>query len=133
MKNLIKLLFIFLFACNQSNNEFEKPDNALDAGREFIQQSLQGKIGSASQYMLQDEDNKFWLNKWNEEFNKLSEQEKASYAQASIVITNVQETVPDSITVISFSNSYKKVPQKLKVVKYRGNWLVDFKHTFSEN
>lgn len=133
MKYLISLfLIITLFSCQESE-EFKQPENALDAGREFIQYSLQGKFTTANKYMLQDEENQYWLSKWSAEFNKITEQEKASYYKASINIAEVADVVKDSVTVISFSNSYKKVPQKIKVIKKNGNWLVDFKYTFSGN
>jgi len=129
----IALVSLSIFACTNKEDEYHKPENSLDAGREFIQQSLKGKFTVASQYMLQDKDNQYWLTKWQEEFNKISEQEKASYGKASINIAEVNDVVPDSVTIISFSNSYKNVPQKLKVVKYNGDWKVDFKYTFSGN
>jgi hypothetical protein len=134
MKYLVLLMgFVFLFACKNKNEEYHKPEDALDAGREFIQQSLQGHFTVAKQYMLQDEENNYWLSKSSEEFNKLSEQEKAGYSKSSINIKEVAEVVKDSVTVISYSNSYKNRPSKIKVVKYNGDWLVDFKYTFSGN
>jgi len=131
--SLILMAFLLLFSCKNEEDEYHQPESAIDAGREFIQHSLKGRFNTANQYMLQDEDNQFWLAKWSQEFNKASEQEKASYAKASINIAEVSDVVPDSVTIISFSNSYKKVPQKLKVVKYNGIWQVDFKYTFSGN
>ena len=134
MKNrLIVVGLLILFACKSREDEFHEPENALDAGREFIQLSLQGKFNSASRYMLADNDNIFWLDKWSKDFSKISEQEKASFAKSSINIAEVDDAVPDSVTVIVFSNSFKKTPQKIKVVKYNGHWKVDFKYTFSEN
>ena len=125
-------LFLF-FACKSKEDQYHEPENALDAGREFIQLSLQGKFNSANSYMLADNDNTFWLDKWSKDFSKISEEEKASFAKASINIAEVADVVPDSVTVIVFSNSYKKTPQKIKVVKYNGHWKVDFKYTFSGN
>jgi hypothetical protein len=124
---------LFLFSCKNEDDDYHKPENALDAGREFIQQSLKGKFSTANRYMLQDEDNQFWLSKSIQTFNKYSEQEKTSFSKASIVITEVTDVIADSVTIINFSNSYRKIPQKLKVVKYKGDWLVDFKYTFSGN
>src|SRR4051812_23546189 len=112
---LVIVLSLSLFACTNKEDEYHKPDNALDAGREFIEQSLKGRFSTANKYMLQDQDNQYWLTKWSEEFNKVSEQEKASYAKASINISEIDDVIPDSVTVINFSNSYKKIPQKLKV------------------
>jgi len=134
MKYLVLLSSVFLlFACKNKNEEYHKPEDALDAGREFIQQSLAGHFNAAKQYMLQDEENNYWLSKWSQEFNNLSEQERAGYNKASINILEVADVVKDSIMVISYTNSYKKRPQKIKVVKYNGDWLVDFKYTFSGN
>jgi hypothetical protein len=130
---LIILAFLFLFSCKNQDEEFHQPENALDAGREFIQQSLKGKFNVAARYMLPDEDNQYWLGKVSQDFNKKSEQEKTAYSKASITISEVNDVVPDSVTIISFSNSYKNAPQKVKVVKYNGEWRVDFKYTFSGN
>ncbi len=134
MKNWLLIAgLLLLFACKNKEDQYHEPENALDAGREFIQLSLQGKFNSASRYMLADNDNTFWLDKWSKDFSKISEEEKASFAKASINIAEVDDVVADSVTVIVFSNSYKKMPQKLKVVKYDGHWKVDFKYTFSGN
>jgi hypothetical protein len=133
MKYLLIVLSLLLFSCTNEADEYHPPENALDAGREFIQQSLKGKFITAGKYMLQDKENQYWLSKWNEEFNKISEQEKASYGKASINISEVTDAIPDSVTIISFSNSFKKTPQKIKVIKYNEEWKVDFKYTFSGN
>ncbi len=135
----MKYLFIFLlsataFSCSsKKDEEFDKAENALDAGREFIQYSLQGKFNTANKYMLQDDENQYWLGKWSKDFNSISAQEKAAYNKASINISEVDDVKADSVTIIKFSNSYRKVPQVIKVVKYKGEWLVDFKYTFSGN
>jgi len=128
---LILLSIVRLFSCK--NNEYQQPDNALDAGRSFIEMALKGKFNTARQYMLQDEENGYWLNKWMEEFNKSSEQDKAGYAAASINILEIEDVVADSVTIIHFTNSYRKLPKKLKVMKSSGKWVVDFKYTFSGN
>src|SRR3954468_10218713 len=134
MKNtLILLALLCFFSCKNSGDEYHRPESAIDAGREFIQQSLQGKFNKANKYMLQDEDNQFWLAKATKEFNKLSEQDKTGYNKAAITIFEVNDVVADSVTVISYSNSYKKRPLKVKVVKVNGEWKVDFKYTFSGN
>lgn len=130
---LILLAALFFFSCRNEDDEYHKPENALDAGREFIQQSLKGKFNTAGKYMLQDEDNKFWLSKSSETFNKKSEQERASFNKASINIAEVSDVVPDSVTLIKFSNSVTNVPQKIKIIRYNGDWLVDFKYTFADS
>ncbi len=134
MKYLLLLsTILFLFSCRNNDEEYHKPENALDAGREFIYNSLKGRFSTAKKYMLQDEENLYWLNKWSTDFNKISEQEKNGYSKASININEVADVVPDSVTIISYTNSYRNRPQKIKVIKYNGDWVVDFKYTFSGN
>ena len=82
--------------------------------------------------MLLDDENVYWLNKVSTDYNKLSEQDKTGLSQSSININEVAD-ITDSVTVINYSNSYKKRSQKVKVIKRNGEWLVDFKYTFSGN
>jgi hypothetical protein len=134
MKTALLLFgFLFLLSCNNKEDEYHKPESALDAGREFIDNSLKGRFNTAKKYMLQDDENLYWFNKSSTEFNKISEQEKAGYSKASINISEVSEVVADSLTIINYSNSYSKRPSKVRVVKYKGEWVVDFKYTFSGN
>jgi hypothetical protein len=131
MQKLILAALVFLISCNDKS-EYKKPENALEAGREFIDNSLKGRFNTAKKYMLADEENIYWLNKVSTDYNKLSEQDKAGLSQASININEVAD-VSDSVTVINYSNSFKKRSQNVKVVKHKGDWLVDFKYTFSGN
>jgi hypothetical protein len=56
MKYLLAIvsLTLLLFSCKNQDEEYHKPESALDAGREFIQQSLKGKFVLANKYMLQE-------------------------------------------------------------------------------
>jgi hypothetical protein len=83
--------------------------------------------------MLLDEENLYWLGKTVQNYNRYSEQDKTGFSKASININEVSDVVPDSVTIISYSNSYRNRPQKVKVVKHNGEWVVDFKYTFSGN
>lgn len=133
MKKLLVALFCFLvLACNQNKKDYETPENALDAGRLFIEHSLKGEFTTARRYMLQDKENLYWLDKVSKDYNEFSEKDKAGFSGASIKINEVAD-VSDSITVINYSNSYRNRSQKVKVIRYSGNWLVDFKYTFSGN
>ncbi|WP_207494319.1 hypothetical protein [Aridibaculum aurantiacum] len=126
------VLVVVFFAC-KNKDEYSRPENALDAGRQFIEYSLKGKFNQAKQYMLNDEENNYWLAKWSQEFSKINEQEKTAFSTASINILEISDVVADSVTIIHYSNSYKNVPQKIKVVKFNNDWVVDFKYTFSGN
>lgn len=123
---------LVLTACGNNADEYKKPTSAIDAFREFVGQSLKGHFNTAQKYMLPDEENQQWLDQVNKDYNQRSAQEKAGLSTASINIAEVA-AVNDTVTVISFSNSYFNKPQKIKVIKRNDEWWVDFKYTFSGN
>ncbi len=132
MKRAVSIIILtLLFACGNESGEYKTPENGLDAGREFIDQSLKGHFSTARKYMLPSEENNYWFDKVSKDYNQYSEQEKNGYSNASINIIEVADVVADSMTIIDYSNSYIKRPQKLKVIKYNGEWKVDLSYTFS--
>jgi hypothetical protein len=57
MNRVILFLGILLSACNGNPKNYQKAENALDAGREFIGACLQGDFSKASYLMVQNEVN----------------------------------------------------------------------------
>ncbi len=132
MKKMIFLLLPFLLpACNNAS-QYPPAENALDAGREFIDGCLKGAFDKAGFYMLPDDTNKQDLEKIKQTYSTRNKSDRTQYEQASIIIENV-DNVSDSITIINYKNSFDKIARKVKVVKQNGNWLVDFKYTFDGN
>jgi hypothetical protein len=133
-----KWLFIFLcfftIACNENETEYPNAENALDAGREFVDGCLKGNFDKARAYMLPDDKNIDLLNNLEIDFNRKSKEDRNLYKDASINIDGVEE-LNDSTTIINYRNSYDKIARKLKVVKENKekDWWVDFKYTFSGN
>ena len=50
-----------------------------------------------------------------------------------ILLIDSTQQLSDSVTIITYSNTYKNKPSKLKMVKKNNEWLVDFKYTFNSN
>ncbi len=132
--NRIKLFFFSIMisftACNNSP-EVKKTD-PLESGRGFIEASLKGDYNEAKKYLLQDSTNIEYFNGLKDFNSKRSKEEKEGYSDANILIDST-EKISDSITIISYSNTYKKKPSKLKMVRKNNEWLVDFKYTFTGN
>lgn len=120
----------YLVSCNSGENTTKKAESALDAGREFVRASLDGKYNTAAYFLLKDSVNLHLLGRWEENYKESSRTEREQFKKARILINSV-ESVNDSTTILNFSNSFKKQPQTLKVVKQEGEWVVDFKYTFS--
>jgi len=128
--SLVSIIFLFLGSC--SLNDTVKRDEPLDAGREFINASLKGNYDQAKKYLLPDSLNLEYFNV-QESFNKrLGSQEKEGYKNANIIIDSIQN-ISDSVTIINYSNTFKKTPDKIKLVRVNKEWFVDFKYTFSGN
>lgn len=133
MKSILIILTaatITFLGCNQKNQvDLSDP---LESGRGFIDASLKGDYIKAENYLLKDSTNMEYLNGLRE-FNKNSTKiERQNYSEANIIIDSIKD-VSDSVNIIFYSNTYKKEPTKLKMVKHDKNWLVDFKFTFNEN
>lgn len=128
----IAVLLMILNAGCTSHSAYEKPDDPLEAGRDFIRFALDGNMEKARIFVLSNADNDRLFDKIEKVYRESSQADKENYKQASIIINKV-EKIDDSTTVINFSNSYKKKNQDLKMVKSKGEWWVDFKYTFTGN
>jgi len=126
MKKLsVIFLLCFAIACNYQNS-YKRAEDAQDAGREFIRASLDGDYDKAKFYMMGDSTNKFLLERWKSEYDNLTADEKAKYKDAEIVVLTINKE-NDSVTSYKYFNSYKKDTTTVKVLRVKGEWLVDLK------
>jgi hypothetical protein len=131
-KIIISMLAIILAteACSHSA-EVSKRD-PLESGRGFIESSLKGDYDEAQKYLLQDSINMQFFEGLRDFNSKRSDDEKEGYKNANILIDSTQQ-LSDSVTIITYSNTFKNKPSKLKMIKKNNEWLVDFKYTFNSN
>lgn len=130
MKLLTILSLTFLFACNGNSNN--RPQTAVDTGREFIRASLDGDFTKAESLILKDTQNVQLFESYKLFYNKLPADKKINYQKASYVINKYQD-LNDSTTIINYSNSYMKKPMDIKVARNNNTWEIDFKYTYSGN
>jgi len=133
MKKIIISLSVTIFiitACKHSA-EVNKRD-PLESGRGFIESSLKGNYAEAQKYVLQDSINMEYLNGLKNFYANRSKAEKEGYKDANILIDSTQQ-LSDSVTIITYSNTYKNKPSKLRMIKKNNQWWVDFKYTFTGN
>lgn len=130
-RSIIFLLTALLFSCNDPVG-FRKPEDGLDAGREFVRAVLDGDYKKGELYVIPDEDDLRLYKRYTEYMRKRTGSELIELKQASIIINKVEE-VSDTIQIINYSNSYTQKPMDIKVVKKDGEWWVDFSYTFSGN
>lgn len=127
-------LLIILISCNESNRNIqnESSENDIDAARNFVQAALEGKYDFAEALLLKDSINIEHFNTQKRFYKeRMSEQDKEGYRQASIIIYETRR-ISDSASVLIYANSYKNKKDSLKMVKKNGKWLVDFKYIFKK-
>jgi hypothetical protein len=125
-KFLLPSLIAFLAAACSDPHSFKKAEDAQDAGREFIRASLDGNYEKASFYLYEDSVNQMLLSKWKKDYDQLPEADQKKYKDADILPINIQ-AANDSVTSYTYANTYKKDTTTIKVVRVKGEWLVDLK------
>lgn len=124
-KIIIPSLLVLLAACGDPHS-FKKAEDAQDAGREFIRASLDGNYEKASFYLYADSTNQMMLAKWKKDYDRLDGDEQKKYKDADIMPINIQP-LNDSVTSYTYTNTYKKDTTTVKIVRIKGEWLVDLK------
>jgi len=121
----IYVLFIFLAACAGGN--YEKAENAQDAGREFIKATLEGNHKKARFYMLKDTTNLMLMERQQDNYNHLTMEEKRQHRESNIRPLNIKK-INDSTTSYQYYSTYNpKDTTTISIVRTNGDWLVDLK------
>ncbi len=129
MKAGILLGMIVLFSCN-GKEDYRKADDALDAGRAFIQSSLEGDFSKAAFYLQPDAKNKAILAETEKAYREKDKEGRQQFRTASINIKQVMD-ITSNITLIKYSNSFDTLPHSILVIKQNGEWHVDLTNTLN--
>jgi hypothetical protein len=122
----LSIIFLALFACNEKT--VNKPNTAMDVGRDFIRTTLDGDFKNAEVLLCKDSQNIQTFDSYKNFYDRLPADKKLAYKKASYTINTVQD-LNDSTSIIDYSNSYMNEPIKIKLVKQNNIWCVDFKYT----
>jgi hypothetical protein len=128
----ILFLFFLLPACNSDKKPTGQSENDIDAARNFIRAALDGKFDEARTYLLTDSVNINWMDVAERSYQKTDDDTKRGYRSSSINIHQVNP-VNDSTTVVIYSNSFKNDHDTLKIIKEKGQWLVDLKYLYEHD
>lgn len=135
MKKYIAIIVLaaVVISCN-NDSTYTKPADAQEAGREFIRAALDGNYDKASFYLYKDSAgvNEMLLNKWKTYYGNWSQEDKVGHKNANIIVITTEATSDSTLNFI-FSNSYKKDTTIIKIIKAKGDWLVDLKDIHSSH
>jgi hypothetical protein len=131
-KIILPVVLLALTACSSPTEKPQQAENEIDAARQFIRASLDGRFDLARDYLLNDSLNNNYLDLAQRSYQKVSPADKESYKGATIVVHNTN-TLNDSTTILIFSNSFKNDHDTLRVIKKENKWWVDLKYLFGHD
>lgn len=124
MKKLVCIVSVLLVSCGGEKKEYRKAEDALDAGREYIQSCMEGDFAKAAFYSIPDQANEAHLKKTETMYREKDKEGRQQLRTASLIINEVKE-LSDSITMIYYSYSFNKTNDSVKIIKRNGDWLVN--------
>jgi hypothetical protein len=127
---LLLIASALFYSCGDNKTTVSNTD--IDVARAFIKDILSNNLKEADNYILKDETNKEYFDLIERKYKTMPKDELENYKNADIIVNEISN-VSDSVTIVNYSNSYKKEANKVKMVRINGQWLVDLKYTFSGN
>ncbi len=126
---IVPLFFIVLNSCNNTGNV---PNTDIDVARAFIKDILENNFKKAKSLVLDENINNQYFDLAKKEFESKTKEDLKKY-KASDIIINELKNLNDTVTIVNYSNSFKRdIRNEVKVVRVNGQWLVDLKHTFQD-
>lgn len=127
MRFKIFLLSVIAIAGCSSGGNYEKAENAQDAGREFIKATLDGDHKKARFYLLKDSTNLMLIDKQQQNYNHLTMMEKRQHRESNIRPLNIKK-INDSVTSYQYYTTYNpKDTTTITIIRINGDWQVDLK------
>ena len=124
MKALIWLFAFIVIGCTTKLSNYQKADDALNAGREYISACLQGDFTKAAFYTVSNEKSSEIIKNMEKIYREKDKEGRQQLRTASINIIEIRE-LTDSSTMIRFSNSFDKIPASILISKQNKSWFVD--------
>lgn len=124
-------IILVMFGCKPQGTS-NSASTSMDVGRSFIRASLDGNFTEAEKYLATDPKNMEYFKSYEDFYTKMPKEDKDGYKSASYEINKIEDVIDDSVTIINYSNSYKKQATEIKLVRENGRWAVDFKYSYTK-
>jgi hypothetical protein len=119
-----------MIGCSDTASK-EMADNALDGGRYFIENCMQGDFSKAKNYFLASPQNQAIFDSISAHYFLLDKEGRQQLRLASIQINEIRSIDPTH-TSFDYQNSLDKIAQKMMVVSTPEGWKVDLEYSFPQ-
>ena len=117
---------LLTFSC-ADNTRYTRAEDAQDAGREFIDASLDGDYARARFYLLKDSTNMLLIKQQQTNYEQLSAEIKRLNREAAIRPLEIRKE-NDSTTLYKYYHTANtKDTTTIRIKRENGEWLVDLK------
>jgi hypothetical protein len=119
-----------MIGCSDTASK-EMADNALDGGRYFIENCMQGDFSKAKNYFLASPQNQAIFDSISAHYFLLDKEGRQQLRLASIQINEIRSIDPTH-TSFDYQNTLDKIAQKMMVVSTPEGWKVDLEYSFPQ-
>lgn len=117
---------LLTFSCTD-DTKYTRAEDAQDAGREFIDASLDGDYARARFYLLKDSTNMLLIKQQQINYEQLSAETKRLNREAAIRPLEIRKE-NDSTTLYKYYHTANtKDTTTIRIKRENGEWLVDLK------
>jgi len=115
MKRILLMGLICAIAFTACNDKKKVTNSDIGVAQAFIKDILENNFKEAETFVLKEETNKQYFDLFKKEFESKGAAELESYKNADIIINEISP-VSDSVSIVNYSNSFKKdKSNKLKI------------------
>ncbi len=119
-----------IFSCSGDSNN--APETDIETAGVFMQHIWKLEFNKAEKLLLKDETNNQVFNRFEQYLKARPKEELDKYKTADFII-NDTKPLNDSVSIINYSGSFNKAEKTdLKVVRKKGQWLIDIKYTIPQ-
>jgi hypothetical protein len=127
MYKIILAIAVLLVVSCTDETKYTRAEDAQDAGREFIDASLDGDYAKARFYLFKDSINMLLIKQQQINYEQLSAEKKRINREAAIRPLEIKKE-NDSTTLYKYYHTANtKDTTTIRIIRANGDWLVDLK------
>lgn len=125
-KIFFSAIVVFFISCKDESS-FTAATDPEEAGTQFIRASLDGDYAKARFYLLKDSTNLLLIRQQQINHEQLSAERKRNNREASIRPIEIKNENDSTTLYKYYHTSNTKDTTTIRIIKERGEWLVDLK------